>query len=115
MSDDKEANNLSAAHAALTAADFARANIEKYLEIHGGRAAQFNMKIADSEAGESAHYVMKISGASAHYVMKMGEENRAAQFNMKIAENTVAEMSDIVDRSAALAAKTLDEFIRTRK
>ena len=37
---------LAAAHAAMATADFARANIERYLQLHGGSAPPHIMKIA---------------------------------------------------------------------
>ena len=59
------------------------------------------MKIADGTDG-------------ANYGMKIANERSAAGFNMKIAESTMAEMANIVDKSAALAVRTLQEFLKTR-
>jgi hypothetical protein len=93
-----KAEEMSSAHAAVAAADFARANIERYLQLHSGASAKFVMKIADP----SAHYVMKIADPSAHYVMK-------------IADDALAGISRIVDDSATLAAVTLQAFVDSRK
>lgn len=107
--DDAKASALSAAHAAAATADFARANIERYLELHGGGSAKFVMKIADP----AAHYVMKIADPAAHYVMKIADP--AAHYVMKIADDALVGMSRIVDESAALAATTLQAFVDSRK
>src|SRR4051812_2441073 len=110
MADDnnKKIADLSHAHAALATADFARANIEKYLELHGAGGAKFVMKIA-----EGANYVMKIADPSAHYVMKIADP--AAHYVMKIADDAHAGIAKLVDDSAELAAKTLQAFVDSRR
>lgn len=87
MSDKKKAELISAAQAASFSTELANLNIKKYLELHGGSGAKFVMKIADDQA----HFVMKI------------------------ADETIAEASEIVRRSAELAAKNLQEFIKKEK
>lgn len=83
----KKAELLSAAEAAAFAADFARTNIKKFLELH---------------SGEHAHFVMKIAEGG-------------AQFNMKIAEETKDKVAKIVEASAELAASNLQEFLKRQK
>lgn len=101
MEDDvnqSKAEEMTSAHAAVAALEFAKANIERYLQLHGGASAKFVMKIADP----SAHYVMKIADPSAHYVMK-------------IVDDALAGISRVVDDSATLAAVTLEAFVDSRK
>ena len=111
MSNDAEAAHLSAAHAALVATDFAKGNIERYLNLHGGASSIYVMKIG--EAGDGASFVMKIAdrGAAAGYNMKIADHGAAAGYNMKIADETFAGLSKIVNDSAALASKTLQSFM----
>jgi len=88
MTDEqKKAELLSAGEAAAFASELANANIRKYLELHGDSGARFVMKIADEKA----------------------------RFVMKIADDTIAEASEIVRRSAELAARNLQEFISRDK
>jgi hypothetical protein len=85
MSDDTKKrlgpDELSSAHAVITTLDFARANIERYLQIH------------------TAHPVpVKMRGLI-----------------YKIADEANAGIEKLVDDSAALAAKTLQAFIESRR
>lgn len=85
--EQKRAELLSAGEAAAFASELANANIRKYLELHSDRGAKFGMKITDAQA----------------------------KFSMKIADETVTETSEIVRRSADLAARNLQAFIATEK
>jgi hypothetical protein len=91
MSDDtKKAvspDELSAAHAAMATAEFARANIERYLQLHGSRGAAFRMQIAEG-ADPSA---------------------------LKITNEANAGIAKLVNDSAELAAKTLQAFVDSRR
>ena len=81
MSDDTEKqlgpDELSSAHAVITTLDFARANIERYLQIAVHRGP------------------VKMRG--------------------QIADEANAGIEKLVDDSAALAAKTLQAFIESRR
>lgn len=88
MADEqKRAELISAGQAAAFASDLANTNIKKYLELHSDVGARFVMRIADAQA----------------------------RFVMKIADETLAEASDIVRRSADLAARNLQAFIAIEK
>ncbi|ATE64015.1 hypothetical protein [Rhizorhabdus dicambivorans] len=103
MSDDQGSHNdetIGLAFAAMATADFARANIARYLALHGSDA-------------EASHYKMKIASTAAHYNMKITAS--PAHYNMRIAQDAGTGIDAIVDQSVELAAKTLQGFLDSRK